>query len=327
MHDAYPADRPKFFPMRVNRAMTNSCAAQLIGSAGCFLVLKIAMKEDELFYRRAVTWCDEYLMEQLNITSRKTLALVRKKCIDAGWLHYEPGCKGRLSRYWVTIPDQFDGLDVKSASEEADDETEQAGAFGSKIYHQLGDESANNRQTIGTESANNRHRTGTEKGALITLSLNPIPSPSPIPTAGEHENETPPRQPDRMARSAVNEFVALWNELPTGNRGVAHVLGLPPWPCPLDVAAIERFWASRKGVAVQAMDAIKSGAIQWERNAMTIRQFENEIDNILGGVHRRHQKPDPQAAAFKQMMDDLGDYAFQETQTVTIPSTATRRLS
>ena len=86
-------------------------------------------------------------------------------------------------------------------------------------------------------------------------------------------------------------------------------------------------WRGFKGVAVQAMDAIKSGAIQWERNAMTIRQFENEIDNILGGVHRRHQKPDPQAAAFKQMMDDLGDYAFQETQTVTIPSTATRRLS
>ena len=30
---------------------------------------------------------------------------VRDKAVEAGWLHYEPGTKGRAARYWVTIPE------------------------------------------------------------------------------------------------------------------------------------------------------------------------------------------------------------------------------
>ncbi|VTR92160.1 Uncharacterized protein OS=Blastopirellula marina DSM 3645 GN=DSM3645_24505 PE=4 SV=1 [Gemmata massiliana] len=38
--------------------------------------------------------------------SADALDRVRKRCVAAGWLHYEPGAKGVAGRYWVTVPDQ-----------------------------------------------------------------------------------------------------------------------------------------------------------------------------------------------------------------------------
>lgn len=129
----------------------------------------------------------------------------------------------------------------------------------------------------------------------------------------------------------VSDFLVQWHQLPTGKCGVVHVAGwregMPPIISPKDREALETFWPCRKEAALEAMKAIQEGALQWNTNGLKIREFANQIDALCARQSKVHQKPDPQAAALKQMMDDLGEYAFQETHTVTIPTQATRRLS
>ena len=99
---------------------------------------------------------------------------------------------------------------------------------------------------------------------------------------------------------AEAEFVAEWNTLPTGKRGVVPVYGLPPTMSVKDREAFREAWRTKAEPARRAMAAIAAGAIQWDRSAMTIRAFFNsELDTILGGGHARHEQPvrrNPEAA-------------------------------
>jgi hypothetical protein len=99
---------------------------------------------------------------------------------------------------------------------------------------------------------------------------------------------------------AEAEFVAEWNKLPTGKRGVVPVYGLPPTMSVKDRDAFREAWRTKAEPARRAMAAIAAGAIQWDRSAMTIRAFFNsELDTILGGGHARHEQPvrrNPEAA-------------------------------
>ncbi|WP_397569048.1 hypothetical protein [Schlesneria sp. T3-172] len=116
----YPA-RPAFFAMKFIRLLAKTCVAQEIGPTGFALLVTIATTEDAAGYRRAVTFFDGQLMPIVGVDSQKSLARARIKCVDAGWLNYEPGCRGRAGRYFVVIPPHASGIDDNPTDEGFDD--------------------------------------------------------------------------------------------------------------------------------------------------------------------------------------------------------------
>ena len=106
----YPK-RPSHFAHKFVRRLAKSAAAQEIGPEACWLLTVIAHQEDAVHYRRAVTWYEGQLMPLVGLKCRRTLARVREKAIEAGWLHYEPGRKGVAGVYWVLIPDHAEPFD------------------------------------------------------------------------------------------------------------------------------------------------------------------------------------------------------------------------
>jgi hypothetical protein len=104
----YP-QRPKFFAFRFCRLMAKVCLANEIGPDACWLLTTVAMCEDAKGYCGAVTYFNEHLAPLVGSGSVDSLARVRTKAVDAGWLHYEKGAKHVAARYWVVIPPQFCG--------------------------------------------------------------------------------------------------------------------------------------------------------------------------------------------------------------------------
>lgn len=159
--------REKFFACKFVRLLTKTCAAQEIGTTGFTLVTVIAMQEDAAGYLRSVTFWDFQLMPIIGVKSQKSLAAARRSVVDAGWLHYEPGCKGRVSRYWVTIPDHAAGLD--------DYPSDEGDADSSPMPRKKDDESGN-------ESGTNREQNGNESGTKLRGKGQPfLPTPEPVP--------------------------------------------------------------------------------------------------------------------------------------------------
>ena len=102
--EGYP-QRPKYWANRVIRKMNKSCAANEIGPEGFTLVSTIAMTEDAKRYLAAVTFFNGQLMPITGLRSESRLDRTRKRCIETGWLHYEPGTKSTPGRYWTLIPE------------------------------------------------------------------------------------------------------------------------------------------------------------------------------------------------------------------------------
>lgn len=92
--------------------MIRVCAAQEIGTNGFLLVTVIAHTEDAKRYTDAVTFWNDQLMSILGFESWGQLDRARKRAVEAGWLHYEAGGKGRVGKYWTLIPDRFVNLDA-----------------------------------------------------------------------------------------------------------------------------------------------------------------------------------------------------------------------
>ena len=104
----YPADRGgKLFAFHVIKLLMVPMVARCLGSQGCNLIRVIASLEDNQYYAGAVLATDEDLRPMLAVTER-TLVAARRRCIQAGWLHYEPGAKGTPSRMWVLVPQHID---------------------------------------------------------------------------------------------------------------------------------------------------------------------------------------------------------------------------
>ena len=110
MAEKYP-EREQFFANRFIRLMVKCCVANEIGSNAFSLLTIIVSTEDASHYRRGVTFYDGQLMPLLGITSNKTMYRIRKRAIELGWLHFEPGHKGKASTYWVLIPKYAENLD------------------------------------------------------------------------------------------------------------------------------------------------------------------------------------------------------------------------
>lgn len=113
----YPR-RPPFFAHRFVRALQQSCAAQIIGSASCFLLCVIAHTEDAGHYRGPARFWNAQLMEILGFRSPKQLEDARSRAIEAGWLIYcRSGGNRRVGQYFVTIPEpclHFDDTSVEA---------------------------------------------------------------------------------------------------------------------------------------------------------------------------------------------------------------------
>lgn len=115
--DTYPK-RPAYFAHKLVRLMLHSCAAQEIGPDGFLVVTAIAHAEDAKRYSGAVSYWNEQLIPILGFGSWGQLDRARKKAIAGGWLHYEEGGKGKVGKYWTTVPEQL--LDAPDVSTEAD---------------------------------------------------------------------------------------------------------------------------------------------------------------------------------------------------------------
>ena len=124
---AYPKERGEkkpgegIFALRFTRVLTKRALAQETGPLAVLMLIIIVHQEDACHYRRGVTFYDAQFMFLLGINSKKTMTSIRRRLVESGWLHYEPGHRGKASTYWVLVPAEARGLDDKPTDESHDD--------------------------------------------------------------------------------------------------------------------------------------------------------------------------------------------------------------
>lgn len=186
---ATPAHYPKrdgFFAGKFCRLMTKVCLANQIGSDGCYLLMTVAMTEDAKSYRGAVTFFNEQLLPLIGCRSVDALSRIRARCIDAGWLHYEPGGKGIPGSYWVVVPTQFRGVDNAPVDENASEYVADTTAKTRKEPREKPETSAERTAT----KARKKPRRSADHSSLTKD--NPDPDPScGVPPPGEPKPEKP----------------------------------------------------------------------------------------------------------------------------------------
>lgn len=163
----YPK-RERFFAYRVVRMMTKTAAAQEMGLEACWLVSIVAMQEDAKRYSCPVTFWNEQLMPLLGFGGRARLVRIRDNAVQAGWLHYEAGAKGRPGKYWSLIPARFQRLGDSPVDESGD-------AFCRSDLERNSERKADGNQN-GSRTANAHHS---------SLSLIPISTPPTNPPADQ----------------------------------------------------------------------------------------------------------------------------------------------
>jgi hypothetical protein len=93
------------------RHLIDSRAAHQIGPSGCWLLSVLSVSG-------RVEWWDDELAGVTGLGSRSTLGRVRQTCIDAGWLRYEPGARGRPALY--SILSKFDAESGQNVTQNPD---------------------------------------------------------------------------------------------------------------------------------------------------------------------------------------------------------------
>ncbi len=102
----YPK-RPSHFDREFVRAMIDRSAANTIGPDGFALLTIIVDRQDRAREHYApVSFWSGQLMMALGV-SEDTLCRIRKRCVEAGWLHHTPGAKAKAARYYVTMPGEM----------------------------------------------------------------------------------------------------------------------------------------------------------------------------------------------------------------------------
>jgi hypothetical protein len=160
----YPR-RPSHFAHRFVRLLTKTALATELGPEVCWLLTVIAHTEDARHYTGPVNFWNEQLTPLCGFASVGRLIRARGKAVDAGWLGYQAGSKGKAGRYWVTIPP-----DVGEMPDGASDDSEGIPpVFPSKIE----------RQTEGIRRANGGQTEGKQQTSYPIPNPNPPPPPSP----------------------------------------------------------------------------------------------------------------------------------------------------
>lgn len=99
MAEKYPKRLP-YFAHKFLRSLIKQAVAQEIGAEGMCLLTVIAMTEDAKGYAGAVTFFNGQLMPLCGFGTERRLIEVRRKCVEHGLLHYQPGGKGVAGKYW-----------------------------------------------------------------------------------------------------------------------------------------------------------------------------------------------------------------------------------
>lgn len=156
----YPK-RPPFFAHRFCRLLTKAAAAQEIGPEACWLLTIIAHQEDAKRYRGPVTFWNEQVMPLCGFGGRSRLVAARVKAVEAGWLHYDGGGKGRPGVYWVLIPAGLEDLADTPCDETPDDICRPESGQQTDGNEECRPESGRNsgRQPDGNRTANLHHST------------------------------------------------------------------------------------------------------------------------------------------------------------------------
>ena len=116
----YPRGREPFFAHKLVRRMGRVCAALDMGADACWLVTVIAHLEDTKRYTEPVKWWNDQLKDIVGFRSWGKLDRARKRAVEAGWLHYEPGGKGKVGKYWTMIPAAY--ADIPDGAFDASDQ-------------------------------------------------------------------------------------------------------------------------------------------------------------------------------------------------------------
>ena len=110
--DSYPKREP-FFAHRFIRLMTKSALAMEIGAEGFAFLTVIAMQEDACRYSKPISFWNSQLTVLLGFRSdhEARMRRIRERCVEAGWLYYEPGGRTQPGHYFVTIPTHLNHLE------------------------------------------------------------------------------------------------------------------------------------------------------------------------------------------------------------------------
>jgi hypothetical protein len=215
----YPK-RPSHFAHRFCRLMTKVAVANEIGPDACWMLTVIVHQEDARRYRGPVTFYSEQLMPLCGFNSRGRLIRARQRAVEAGWLVYEQGSRGKPAKYFVAIPGEFSGVDDTPVDESV--ETENEPTICSKLEQNpdrmraqsvqnghdapaLRSNLEQNASAIRTESEQNPDRIRAQSGALSTLY--PNPTPNPVPEGEDTTRNASAPSPDLSA------VVDAWNSL------------------------------------------------------------------------------------------------------------------
>lgn len=179
--DTYLKDRPRYFAHKFVRILTRTCAAMEIGTDGFCLLSIIVHTEDAAHYSGPVTFWNDQLISVTGLNTWNRLDRARSKAVDAGWLHYEPGGKGKVGRYWVTIPSQYEGLPDNSTAED-DPVILHAGVDPTveQTVEESGDDPHHCGKNRGTTGGQPLKEAGENRGTTVEPSI-PTPTPTPTP--------------------------------------------------------------------------------------------------------------------------------------------------
>ncbi len=244
----YPR-RPAFFANRFCRLMSKVCLANQIGPEACFLLMTVAMTEDAKSYRSGVTYWNEQLFPLVGLSNVKSLSRVRDKAVGAGWLHYEPGGKGRPGVYWVVVPDEFRGMDDTPVDENP---AEYLPTLLVKNDLQSGQRSGSK---VGKEAGEKRERSGREVGNILPLPVLREESPTvsgadaPLPV---EKPKAPRKEPTGPHADARRAFCERWNAKYGGDYKFVVTLGL--WSA---THLADKLWEAHKEIQ-RTVDAFKN---------------------------------------------------------------------
>lgn len=233
----YPPDRPKFYAHKLVRLMVRTCAAQEIGSDGAWLVTIIAHTEDAGHYRKAVSFWNSQLQSVSGLETWDRLDRARKKAVKAGWLHYEPGGKGKVGLYWVTEPPHAEGLPDGAVDEDDPNIlralTEESGPSSAPVRNQTGMKPDSNLGEAWDKPDSNLIQTWEKPGTNpehSTLPLiptpAPVPDPSPVPSSAAQNNTvTSVREVNDHYRTYHPKALAVLKSTSKGYQRIAARLG------------------------------------------------------------------------------------------------------
>ncbi len=197
----YPT-RPRFFANKFLRRMAKTCLANQIGTDACWLLTCVVMTEDAKAYTGAVTFYNEQLLPLAGLHSPDTLDRVRRKAVDAGWLHYERGGKTLAGKYWVVVPAEFEGMDDGATDEGP---TPPPATYVRKTAAPNQDKPDSMSAPVRSQP---RFMCGTNRDSCADLSTLPFPLPqntsaaAPRPPIGSVKPNPEPKSPPKPARSS-----------------------------------------------------------------------------------------------------------------------------